>query len=98
MLTKAARQLVNHGHVKVNGRKVAVASFVVKVNDVVEVKNSNVSRQIATRNLEFSTSRIVPTWLSLQKDTFRGVVVRMPSRDDIQPVANEQAVVEFYSR
>jgi small subunit ribosomal protein S4 len=94
----AARQLVAHGHVKVNGRKVSVPSYAVKVNDVVEVKNSNVSRQIATRNLELSTSRIIPTWLSLQKDAFRGQIVRLPGREDFQPIANEQAVVEFYSR
>lgn len=94
----AARQLVNHGHVRVNGRKVGIPSFEVKVNDVIEIKNSNVSRQIASRNLEFSTSRVVPSWLTLQKEAFRGVVVRLPARDDIQPVANEQAVVEFYSR
>ncbi|HOW67729.1 MAG TPA: 30S ribosomal protein S4 [Candidatus Paceibacterota bacterium] len=94
----AARQLVNHGHVRVNGRKVAIASYEVRLNDVVEVKDSTVSRQIAARNLELSTSRLVPGWLALQKEAFRGTVVRLPGRDDIQPIANEQAVVEFYSR
>src|SRR5207253_1524472 len=48
----AARQLIGHGHVKVNGRKVNISSFAVKVNDVIEIKDSNVSRQMATRNLE----------------------------------------------
>lgn len=94
----AARQLVGHGHVKVNGRKVSIASYAVKVNDVIEVQDNNVSRQLATRGLEASTSRLVPDWLSLTKDTFQGKVMRMPSREDIQPIANEQAVVEFYSR
>jgi small subunit ribosomal protein S4 len=94
----AARQFVGHGHVKVNGRKVSIASYEVKVNDVVEVKDSNVSRQIASRSLELSTSRVVPGWLALQKESFRATVMRMPNRDDIQPIANEQAVVEFYSR
>jgi small subunit ribosomal protein S4 len=94
----AARQMVSHGHVRVNGRKVSVPSCALKVNDVVEVRDSSVSRQMATRNLEISTSRAVPDWLSLNKDAFRGVVMRMPTRDDIQPIANEQAVVEFYSR
>jgi len=68
------------------------------VNDVIEVKDSSVSRQMGTRNLESSTSRSVPDWLSLNKDAFKGTVLRIPSRDDIQPIANEQAVVEFYSR
>jgi small subunit ribosomal protein S4 len=94
----AARQLVSHGHVRVNGRKVSIASYEVKVNNVIEIKDSTVSRQIAGRNLELSTSRLVPGWLSLQKEAFRGTVVRLPGRDDIQPIANEQAVVEFYSR
>ena len=94
----AARQVVGHGHVKVNGRKVNISSYALKVNDVVEVRDSNVSRQLATRNLEISTSRAVPDWLSLNKDAFKGVVMRIPTRDEIQPIGNEQAVVEFYSR
>ena len=94
----AARQLVGHGHVQVNGRKVDVSSFALRVNDVITVKNHNVSRQLATKNLEGSTSRSVPDWLSLTKDEFKGVVMRIPTREEIQPIANEQAVVEFYSR
>ncbi|MCU0770744.1 MAG: 30S ribosomal protein S4 [Verrucomicrobia bacterium] len=94
----AARQMVAHGHVQVNGRKVGIPSFALKVNDVVEIKNSNVSRQLASKNLEVSTSRAVPDWLSLTKDEFKGVVMRVPTRDEIQPVADEQAIVEFYSR
>jgi small subunit ribosomal protein S4 len=94
----AARQMVGHGHVKVNGRKVSIPSYALKVNDVVEVKDSTVSRQLATKSLEVATSRAVPDWLSLNKEAFKGVVMRIPSRDEIQPIANEQAVVEFYSR
>ena len=94
----AARQLVGHGHVKVNGRKVDVSSFAVKVNDVIEIKDNTVSRQLASKNLESATSRVVPDWLSLTKDAFKGSMMRIPSRDDIKPIANEQAVVEFYSR
>jgi small subunit ribosomal protein S4 len=94
----AARQMVNHGHITVNGRKAAIASFALKVNDVIVVKNHNVSRQLATKNLEVSASRAVPDWLSLDKEGFKGTVMRIPTRDEIQPIANEQAVVEFYSR
>jgi small subunit ribosomal protein S4 len=92
----AARQLVAHGHVKVNGRKVNVPSFALKVNDVVEIRELNRARQLAAKNLE--SGRAVPDWLSLNKEALRGVVMRIPSRDEIQPIANEQAVVEFYSR
>src|SRR5215471_10923754 len=85
----AARQMVCHGHIRVNGRK---------VNDAIDVKNTNVSRQLATKNLESATSRAVPDWLQLNKEEFKGSVMRIPTRDEINPIANEQAVVEFYSR
>ena len=94
----AARQMVSHGHIKVNGRKVNVPSYALKVNDTVEVKDSSVGRQMASKNLEIATSRAVPDWLSLNKEAFKGTVVRLPTRDEIHPIANEQAVVEFYSR
>jgi small subunit ribosomal protein S4 len=94
----ASRQMVGHGHVKVNGRKVNIPSYALKVNDVVEIKDSNVSRQLATKGMEMATSRAIPDWLSLNKEAFKGVIMRIPSRDEIAPIANEQAVVEFYSR
>ena len=94
----AARQMVVHGHIHVNGRRVTIPSYALRVNDVVEVRNASVSRQMATRSLEVSTSRVVPEWLSLDKEMFKGVVMRVPTREEIQPIGNEQAVVEFYSR
>ena len=94
----AARQMVCHGHITVKGRKVNIPSYAIKVNDVIEVKNHIVSRQLATKNFETSTSRPVPDWISLSKEEFKGSVMRIPTRDEIQPIANEQAVVEFYSR
>ncbi len=93
-----ARQLISHGHVKVNGRKVSVPSFQVKVNDVVEIKDHNVSKQLANKSLEGSTSRVVPDWVSLDREHLKLKLLRIPSRDEINPVANEQAIVEFYSR
>jgi small subunit ribosomal protein S4 len=94
----AARQLVNHGHVKVNGRKVSIPSYAVKVNDAIEVRDNPKSRQMATKNMESATSRAVPDWLSLNKDAFKGTVMRIPTQQEINPIANVQAVVEFYSR
>lgn len=93
-----SRQMVTHGHIKVNGRKAAIPSYALRVNDVVEVRDHAASRQMAGRSLESAGGRTVPDWVSLNKETFRGVVMRMPSRDDIKPIANDQAVVEFYSR
>ena len=94
----AARQLVAHGHVRVNGRKVSVPSFFVKVNDVVQVKNHVTSKTIIQKGLESSTSRSVPDWIRLNREELSAVLLRVPSRDEIQPIANEQAIVEFYSR
>ena len=94
----SARQMVSHGHIAVNGRKVNVASCALRVNDVITVKGTSVARQLATKNLELSTSRSVPDWLSMNKEELKGVVMRIPTRNEINPIANEQAVVEFYSR
>ena len=52
----------------------------------------------AAKNLEIASSRAVPDWLSLDREALKGVLMRIPSRAEIQPIANEQAVVEFYSR
>src|SRR5471030_2323861 len=68
----AARQMVSHGHITVNGRKVDIPSYALKVNDAIQAKNNNVSRQLATKGLEVSTSRAVPDWLSLNKEELKG--------------------------
>lgn len=94
----AARQMVTHGHICVNGKKVNIPSYALKVNDIIEVKDSKVSRQLALRGLELATTRVVPPWLALDKEKLRGKVLRVPTIEEIQPIANVQAVVEFYSR
>jgi small subunit ribosomal protein S4 len=93
-----ARQMVAHGHIKVNGRKVDVPSCALKVNDVIEVQDRNESKQMAMKSLESAGGRVMPDWLSLDKTALKGSIMRIPTRDEIQPIANEQAVVEFYSR
>ena len=94
----AARQLVGHGHVTVNGRKVDVSSFRVRVGDVVAIKENPRSRSLVSRNLELTQIAPVPDWLSVEKDCFKGTVSRIPTRDEIAPIVNEQLVVELYSR
>ncbi len=94
----AARQMVTHGHIRVNGRKVSSPSFNVKPGDVVEVRETPATRQLATKSLESAQVRPVPSWISFTREAFKGQVVRIPSRDDIQPIVNEQLIVEFYSR
>ena len=94
----AARQIVNHGHVRVNGHKVDIASYNVQVGDEIEIRNSPTSRQIATRNLEENRARNVPGWLALNAEQFKAVVNRLPNRDEMEQGINEQLIVEFYSR
>jgi small subunit ribosomal protein S4 len=94
----AARQLVSHGHVTVNNRKVNVASYNVKAGDLVAIKDKPGSRRLVTRNLELTQIQPVPDWLVADKDQFQGKVMRIPSREEIAPIVNEQLVVELYSR
>jgi small subunit ribosomal protein S4 len=95
---RAARQMVLHGHVRVNGRKVSIPSFCTKPGDVLEVKNTPVSRQMASRGFEANAIAPVPEWLLLDKENFKGEVKRIPTKEEIAPVVNEQLVVELYSR
>jgi small subunit ribosomal protein S4 len=94
----AARQLVSHGHVTVNGQKVDVASFNVRAGDVIAIKDKPGSRRLAARYLELTQIAPVPYWLTVDKDKFSGQVARIPTREEIQPIVNEQLVVELYSR
>ena len=94
----AARQLVSHGHVTVNTRKVNVASYNLKAGDTITIKEKPGSRRLVTRNLELTQIQPVPDWLVADKDQFQGKMVRVPSREEIAPVVNEQLVVELYSR
>ena len=94
----AARQLVSHGHVMVNGRGVNIASYNVKAGDTVSVKDKPKSRQLAARNLELTQIAPVPDWLVADRDALSGKVSRIPVRDEMQPMVNEQLIVELYSR
>jgi small subunit ribosomal protein S4 len=94
----AARQMVSHGHVQVNGRKVDVSSYNVRPGDTVTVKEKPNSRSLAARNMELTQITPVPDWLSVNKEQFTGQVSRIPSRAEIAPIVNEQLIVELYSR
>lgn len=95
---KEARQLVNHGHLLVNGRKTDVASYTVKAGDIVEVRPK--SREIASvlAALDAVEGRGIPAWLELDRAAFKGTVRGIPTKEEIQLPVNEQLVVELYSR
>ena len=94
----AARQLVSHGHVMVNGRTVNVASYNVKAGNEIAIKDRPKSRQLALRNLELTQIVPVPDWLTVDRDALKGKVAHIPSREEMQPMVNEQLIVELYSR
>lgn len=91
----AARQMVAHGHVKVNGKKLDIPSYSVHMNDVVTISDTAMKIP-AVADLLKDKNKAVPVWLSKQAAV--GKVVRYPERDDIDVGINEQLIVEFYSR
>ena len=94
----AARQLVNHGHVLVNGHRVDIPSYQVKPGDKIKVGAKPSSQQLALRMMDLTQSVPLVDWLSVDRDSMEGTVERVPERSDIDPIVNEQLIVELYSR
>ena len=94
----SARQLVTHGHFLVNGRKVNIPSYVARVGDVVELKEASRNIGIVTDNISKMEHRGVPAWLEMDYPGFKGKILQVPTREDIQLTANEQLIVELYSK
>jgi small subunit ribosomal protein S4 len=92
------RQIVSHNHVSVNGRRVNIASFLVKPNDIVEIKTDDKSRAVIKVNAETAKERKVPGWLEVDAANLKVKIVRLPTREDVTFTVNEQLVVELYSR
>ncbi len=93
-----ARQLVSHGHILLNGRKVTIPSAVVRANDSITVRDRKATRDLVRHLLAENASRPVPPWLIVSKDDMVGTVSILPTRDLIPTIAEEQLVVEFYSK
>lgn len=95
---RGSRQMVAHGHVTVNGRKADVPSMNLRSGDVVAVKGVDKSKRLAQRGLDLTQIATVPDWLIVDKDNLTGTIARIPTREEINPVVNEQLIVELYSR
>jgi small subunit ribosomal protein S4 len=93
-----ARQMINHGHVLVNGKKVTISSFEVKPGDVVSIKESFAGNAHLQQNLSISRSRGVPVWLELDPEKPQGKVLALPSREDLTMPIQENLIVELYSK
>ncbi len=95
---RAARQMVNHGHIAVNGHKTTIASRVLKSGDKVQVRDQEQARAYAGKFMDNAEARGLVKWLALDKGNFEGAVLHVPSREEIAPEVSEQLIVELYSK
>jgi small subunit ribosomal protein S4 len=94
-----ARQLVSHGHVRVNGRKVNIPSFLVAVGDEIALKDKMRENTMVLQARDVSQSQLAAPWLEIDRENQKAKVVAMPKREDVQsPPINEQLIVELYSK
>jgi len=93
------RQIVRHGHILVNGRKVNIPSFMVKVNDVIEVREKSRNNPTILAARDATAHAPCPNWLDVDREALKGRVVGMPKREElVQIQLNEQLIVELYSK
>ena len=93
-----ARQLVRHGHFEVNGQKANIPSILLKAGDTITIKDKSRSSEKIKAVLETTDSKVVPLWLSLDKNALSASIVRMPTRDEIDLEVEEHLIVELYSK
>jgi len=95
---RQARQLVRHGHVQVDGRKVNIPSYEVSAGEEIAIREGSRKLSILETAKEFASHQPAPTWLEIDRDNVKGRVLSLPKREDIQLPVNEQLIVELYSK
>lgn len=95
---RQARQLITHGHFTVNGRPVSIPSYISRPSDVVAVKEPSKNVQCIQESIERTGHRGLPAWLETDAANFRGKVLHVPPREEIQLPVQEQLIVELYSK
>jgi small subunit ribosomal protein S4 len=95
---RQARQVVRHGHVTVNGKKVNIPSYQVSVGDEIAIRESAKKLLIVEQGAQYAAQNPVPAWLEANFDTFTGRVLSLPKRKDVNLPINEQLIVELYSK
>lgn len=98
MSRRQARQLVRHGHVHVDGRKVNIPSYEVSVGEEIAIRERSRKLPILEQAKEFASHQGFPNWLEIDRDNYKGRVLALPKREDIQLPVNEQLIVELYSK
>lgn len=95
---KEARQIVDHQHILVNGKRVQIPSYRVKAGDTIEIREKSKSSQRYKDILEVTAGRMIPAWLEADQENLKGVVKELPTRDEIDVPVNETLIVELYSK
>jgi len=95
---RQARQLVRHGHIHVNGKKVNIPSFPVNAGDEIAVREASRKLAILESAKEAASHGHAPNWLQIDRDNYSGRIVSLPKREEIQMPVNEQLIVELYSK
>jgi small subunit ribosomal protein S4 len=95
---RQARQLVRHGHISVNGRKVNIPSYQVAVGEEIAIREASRKLPILEQAKEFAGHANPPNWIEIDRDNFKGRITALPKREDIQLPVNEQLIVELYSK
>jgi small subunit ribosomal protein S4 len=95
---RQSRQLVRHGHVQVNGRKVDIPSFQVNAGDEIAVREKSNKLALLEIAKDFASHQAPPAWLEVDRDGYKGRVLALPTRADINLPINEQLIVELYSK
>ena len=93
-----ARQLVGHGHFEVNGKRVDIASYLLKAGDVVSICEKSRSSEKIKAVVEANSAKPVPQWIDVDRDKLSAKVINLPTRDQIEAPVEEQLIVEFYSK
>ncbi len=93
-----ARQLVGHGHFEVNGKRVDIASYLLKAGDVVSICEKSRSSDKIKAVIEANASKPVPQWIDVDREALSVKVINLPTREEIEAPVDEQLIVEFYSR
>jgi small subunit ribosomal protein S4 len=93
-----ARQLIRHRHFLVNGRKVDIPSYQVRVGDQIEVKDSSRKMAVIAEAMETVVRRGIPNWIELEKEQFKGTLKALPNREELTMPIQEQLIVELYSK
>ncbi|MCM1185049.1 MAG: 30S ribosomal protein S4 [Lachnoclostridium sp.] len=95
---REARQVVGHKHVLVNGKQVNIPSYLIKAGDVIEIKEKAKSMQRYKDILEVTAGRLVPEWMDVDIENFKGTIKNLPTREMIDVPVNEMLIVELYSK